>query len=152
MLSFIFVSLEMPLFPSILYWYWRSLSVWRVRRTFSLPDGVFYLVTTGWIFDTRLCEKFIQSTDKPKFFKATRHAEIRKNVIPMSIGSRPRAGEASAQAGIQPSKAMRIPENAPETVPVCRSLLAFVGRKHTDVRDQLSPQKSPKQYFLFLYV
>ena len=44
------VSLEMSLFPSILYHCRFSLyGDYAVR--FSLPDGVFYILTTGWIFD-----------------------------------------------------------------------------------------------------
>ena len=43
----------------------------------------------------------------------------------------------NAQASIQPSTALRIPEKAPRILPVCRSLSALVGRKQTVVRDQL---------------
>ena len=33
------------------------------RRTFSLPDDVFfYVVVTGWIFDTSLCDNSINNT------------------------------------------------------------------------------------------
>ena len=52
-----FFSLEMSLFPSIFLCHCRFLlyGVYVVRS--FLPDGVFYLETTGWIFDiSLLCE------------------------------------------------------------------------------------------------
>ena len=54
---------------------------------------------------------------------------------------RPWAGEAGARASIQPSKAPCIPEKAPRILPLRRSLLALVGRKHAVVRYQLFPHK-----------
>ena len=51
---FVFVSLEMSLFSSVLYHY-RFLSVWQIRCTFLLVGGIcFYLVTTAWIFGISL--------------------------------------------------------------------------------------------------
>ena len=50
-------------------------------------------------------------------------------------------GEAGVRASIVPSKAVCIPEKAPRILPVRRSLLDPVGRKHIVVRDQLFPQK-----------
>ena len=47
---------------------------------------------------------------------------------------RPRADATGAQASIQPSKALCIPERVPRILPVCRSLLALIGRKQAVVR------------------
>ena len=59
--SLLFVSLKMSLFQVFLYHYRFSLisSMESTSFVFPLPDGVFCLVTTGWIFDIRLCENSI---------------------------------------------------------------------------------------------
>ena len=61
---FLFVYLEMSLFPSILFCTNPAFSLYGeyVVRSF-LPDGVFfYLVTMGWIFDISLCENSINQS------------------------------------------------------------------------------------------
>ena len=69
--------------------------------------------------------------NKPKFLKATRHAEIRKIEIPRSWWWRSLAGQAGAPVSIQPSKALYI---IFETRPTSIALSPlFVGpRKKTD--------------------
>ena len=56
-----FVSLEMSLFPSIFVPLPFSLYIESTPYVSFLPDGVFYLVTTGWIFGISLCESSISS-------------------------------------------------------------------------------------------
>ena len=76
---FFVVYLEMSLFPSIFLYHFRlSLFVWRVRRTF-FPSGwcLFYLVTTGWIFDISLCENSINQS-----IRFTREPRGRIRTIP----------------------------------------------------------------------
>ena len=68
---FVFVYLEMSLFPGIFLYHFRFLFVWIVRSTF-FPSGwcFFYLVTTGWIFDISfLCEN--QSINQSIYVQVT---------------------------------------------------------------------------------
>ena len=62
--------------------------------------------------------------------------------------------EVHGGGGLEPAKLTRDPastrpkpcvslKNAPRILPVRRSLLAFIGRKQTVVREQFSPQKPP---------
>ena len=54
---FFTLFLERSFFPSIfLYHHCRFLLYGVYAVPSFLPDGVFYLVTTGWIFDVSLCE------------------------------------------------------------------------------------------------
>ena len=80
--------------------------------------------------------------NRPKFLKAARHAEIRKIVIPRSIGG---GGLEPVKLAREPASSLQKPcaslENVPEIYPVRRYLLAL--RKQTMVRDQLSPQNPP---------
>ena len=56
---FIFVHLEMSLFPSVFSFLYGEYVV----RSF-LPDGVFLPMTTGWIFDISLRENSINQLKK----------------------------------------------------------------------------------------
>ena len=56
---FLFVSWEMPLFPSIMYYHYRFFFAWRARCTFSFRVVFFYLVPTGWILTCLSCENSI---------------------------------------------------------------------------------------------
>ena len=60
--------------------------------------------------------------NKSKFLKATHCTKIRKLKYRGPWWWRPWAGEASAQASIQPSKALCISEKVPRILPVRRSL------------------------------
>ena len=60
--------------------------------------------------------------NKSKFLKATHCTEIRKLKYRGPWWWRPSAGEASARASIQPSKALCILEKSPRILPVRRSL------------------------------
>ena len=55
--------------------------------------------------------------NKSRFFKATHRTEMRKVGIPRSMVVGPRAGEASAQASIQPPKALCFLEKPRESCP-----------------------------------
>ena len=56
---------------------------------------------------------------------------------------------ARAQASSRPKPCASL-KNAQQILPVLRSFLALVGRKHTVVRDQLFPQKPPGSCLLCL--
>ena len=82
----------------------------------------------------------------PSFFKATRHAEIRKFEIPTSMVVEALSWR-SWRASERPEKPCVSLTNALRILPVRRFLLALVGRKQTVVRDQDSPHDSRAQGF-----
>ena len=69
---FPFVCVEMSIFPSIVC----TIAVFSLYGEyvvrFCLPDGVFYLVTKGWIFDISLRENSIKQSINREEFGSTR--------------------------------------------------------------------------------
>ena len=100
-----------------------------------------------------------QFCSKPKFLKATRHEYVISSGFCLENRQKYRSKEncntkVHGAGGLEPVKLARdsAPScqklcasrtNASEISPVCRSLLALVGRKQTVVRDKLIPQKLP---------